>query len=83
MRHAGHAADVRHWRHVPDVATFQALGFYRCTVRAADGAFFDRIAPDPPNPASSTPARGRLSQLPDRLIPGKHARLECLGQLTS
>ncbi len=51
-------ADLGQWRHVPDIATFQALGFYWCNVTAADAAFFERIAPGPPYPASQTPARG-------------------------
>ena len=45
------------WRHVPDIATFQALGFYWCDVTAADASFFDRISMGAPYPASSTPAR--------------------------
>ena len=44
------------WRHVPDIATFQALGFYWCDVTAADASFFDRISMGAPHPASSTPA---------------------------
>ena len=50
-------AGLKQWRHVPDLATFQALGFYWCDVTAADGAFFERIALGPPYPASSVPAR--------------------------
>ena len=50
-------AGLKQWRHVPDLATFQALGFYWCDVTAADGAFFQRITLGPPYPASSTPAR--------------------------
>ena len=50
-------AGLKQWRHVPDLATFQALGFYWCDVTAADGAFFERITLGPPYPASSTPAR--------------------------
>ena len=45
------------WRHVPDIPTFQALGFYWCNVTAADAAFFQRIAHGPPYTASSTPAQ--------------------------
>ena len=45
------------WRHVPDIATFQALGFYWCDVTAADASFFDRISMGAAHPASSTPAR--------------------------
>ena len=57
MRHSSRAARLRQWRHVPDIATFQALGFYWCDVTAADGAFFTRITPGPPFPASLTLAR--------------------------
>ena len=53
----GYDADLRQWRHVPDIATFQALGFYWCNVTAADAAFFGRISTGPPYPASSIPAR--------------------------
>ena len=45
------------WRHVPDLATFQALGYYWCNVTAADAGFFDRITLGPPYPASTVPAR--------------------------
>ena len=45
------------WRHVPDPATFQALGYYWCNVTAADAGFFDRITLGPPYPASGVPAR--------------------------
>ena len=48
---------LRRWRHVPDVATFQALGFYWCNVTVADAAFFERIAVGPAYPASDVPAR--------------------------
>ena len=48
---------LRRWRHVPDVATFQALGFYWCDVTAADAGFFERITIGPPYPASDVPAR--------------------------
>ncbi len=50
-------AGLKQWRHIPDLATFQALRFYWCDVTAADGAFFERITLGPPYPASSTPAR--------------------------
>ena len=45
------------WLHVPDLATFQALGFYWCDVTVADAAFMQRISPWASYPASSTPAR--------------------------
>ena len=32
------------WRHVPNIATFQALGYRWCDVNAADGEFFSRIS---------------------------------------
>ena len=51
-------AALGQWRHVPDPATFQALGFYWCNVTAADAGFFDRITLGPPYPASNVPARG-------------------------
>ena len=54
----GYDAVLQQWRHVPDIATFQALGFYWCNVTSADDAFFERITPGPPYPASTTPARG-------------------------
>ena len=50
-------ADLEQWRHVPDPATFQALGFYWCNVTAADAGFFGRITLGPPYPASNVPAR--------------------------
>ena len=50
-------AALRQWRHVPDVDTFQALGFYWCNVTAADADFFDRISHGPPYAASQIPAR--------------------------
>lgn len=46
------------WRHVPDPATFQALGFYWCNVTSADTEFFDRIRIGEPFPPSSVPERG-------------------------
>ena len=45
------------WRHVPDPATFQALGFYWCNVTAADAAFFERITLGPPYPSRGVPPR--------------------------
>ena len=45
-------------RHVPDIPTLQALGFYWCNVTVADAAFFARISPGPPHSPSPTPARG-------------------------
>ena len=50
-------AGLGQWRHVPDLATFQALGYYWCNVTAADAGFFDRITLGPPYPASTVPAR--------------------------
>ena len=51
-------ASLGQWRHVPDLATFQARGYYWCNVTAADAGFFERITLGPPYPASSVPARG-------------------------
>ena len=45
------------WRHVPDLATFQSLGFYWCDVTAADAGFFERINLGTPHPATSDPVR--------------------------
>ena len=48
-------AELQQWRHIPDYATFQHMGFYWCNVNAADSEFFDRINPGPPYPSSGTP----------------------------
>ena len=53
----GYDADLQQWRHVPDIPTFQALGFYWCNVTAADVAFFDRITEGPAHPLTDMPAR--------------------------
>ena len=50
-------AAPQQWRHVPDIPTFQALGFYWCNVTAADAGFFERITLGPPYPSSGVPAR--------------------------
>ncbi len=50
-------AGQRQWLHVPDAATFQALGFYWCDVTVAGSAFFERLPQWAPYPASSTPAQ--------------------------
>ena len=50
-------AELGQWRHVPDLATFQARGYYWCNVTAADAGFFGRITLGPPYPASDVPAR--------------------------
>ena len=50
-------ASLLQWRHVPDLATFQSLGFYWCDVTAADAGFFERINLGTPYPATSEPAR--------------------------
>ncbi len=50
-------AELGQWRHVPDPATFQALGFYWCNVTAADAGFFERITLRTPYPTSNVPAR--------------------------
>ena len=50
-------AELGQWRHVPDLATFQARGYYWCNVTAADAGFFDRITLGPPYPSSGVPPR--------------------------
>ena len=50
-------AELQQWRHIPDWATFQAMGFYWCNVTAADAGFFERITIGPQFPASGTPER--------------------------
>ena len=50
-------AELKQWRHIPDWATFQAMGFYLCNVTAADAGFFERITIGPQFPASGTPER--------------------------
>ena len=53
----GYDANLQQWRHVPDIPTFQMLGFYWCNVTAADATFFQRLTTGPPYPASDTTAR--------------------------
>ncbi len=50
-------AELAQWRHVPDLPTFQALGFYWCDVTAADAEFFTRITIGDPYPATTMPAQ--------------------------
>ena len=50
-------AGLRQWRHVPDLGTCQALGFYWCDVTSADAAYFERITIGPPYPSAGVPAR--------------------------
>ena len=50
-------ASLQQWRQVPDIATFQALGFYWCDVGSADSGMFDRITIGDPHPTSSQLAR--------------------------
>ena len=50
-------AELGQWVHVPDLATFQARGYYWCDVTGADAAFFDRINQGLPYPVSSAPAQ--------------------------
>ena len=50
-------ADLEQWVHVPDLATFQARGYYWCDVTGVDAAFFDRINQGLPYPATTRPAR--------------------------
>ena len=57
VRILSYDATLLQWRHVPDEATFQSLGFYWCDVTAADAGFFERINLGTPYPATSDPAR--------------------------
>jgi hypothetical protein len=50
------------WRHVPNIATFQALGFYWCNITAADPDFFNRTVIGDPYPATSLPERANYPQ---------------------
>ena len=50
-------AGLEQWRHVPDLATFQAQEFYWCDVTGADALFFDRVNQGLPYPVSSAPAQ--------------------------
>ena len=45
------------WRHIPDIPTFQVLGFYWCNVTAADAEFIERITLGVAHPATSLPER--------------------------
>ena len=49
--------EMGQWRHVPNIPTFQALGFYWCDVTAADADFFNRITIGAPHPATDMAAR--------------------------
>ena len=52
--------ETHQWRHVPDPATFQALGLYWCDVTAADPDFFDRLPQamhGPSYPSSTEPVQ--------------------------
>ena len=46
------------WRHIPNYATFQAMGFFWCDVTSADASFFKRMNEGPPFPVIDTPERG-------------------------
>ena len=50
-------AELLQWRHVPDAATFQVLGFYWCDVTAADANFFNRIHIGIAHPPTTVPAQ--------------------------
>ncbi len=54
---AGYDAALGQWRHVPDVATFQARGYYWCDVIAGDIGFFERTTVGPPYPATTEPTQ--------------------------
>ena len=56
-------AKLKRWRHVPDIPTFQALGFYWCNVTTADADFFARITQGPPVSGQPDTGPGRLPQL--------------------
>ena len=43
------------WRHIPNIPTFQALGYRWCDVNNADAGFFGRISEGTPHPATSQP----------------------------
>ena len=43
------------WRWVPNIPTFQALGYRWCDVNNADGGFFSRISEGSPHAATSQP----------------------------
>jgi hypothetical protein len=43
------------WRWVPNIPTFQALGYRWCDVNNADGGFFSRISEGSPHAASNQP----------------------------
>ena len=58
-------AELGQWRHVPDLGTFQALGFYWCNVTAADAGFFDRITLGPPYPPEQRTGPRGLPGVPD------------------
>ena len=45
------------WRHVPNIPTFQALGYRWCDVNAADGEFFSRISEGIGHAPTSQPAQ--------------------------
>ena len=48
---------LQKWRRVPDEATFQDLGFFKCDMTMADVGFFEQIEIGPAYPVSETPAR--------------------------
>ena len=56
----GYDVALQQWRYVPDIPTFQALGFYWCNVRAVDAGFFERLNPGPSYPVSNIPARAAI-----------------------
>ena len=51
-------AGLGQWRHVPDLGTFQASGYYWCNITAADASFFEQINMGPAYPSSGTAPRG-------------------------
>ena len=49
--------DFGFWRHVPDMATFQVLGYYWCNVLAADALLWERASLGVGHPPTTWPAQ--------------------------
>ncbi len=47
--------DAGMWRHIPNIPTFQALGYRWCDVNNADAGFFGRISEGSAHPPTSQP----------------------------
>ena len=50
-------ATLQRRRFIPDIATFQSLGFCWWDITAADAAFFDCLSVGPPYPRTTKSAR--------------------------